>query len=279
MRANDTHFTWNEQGRNIADTSGTGHGFIVADVVEVGRTGARFGSARNRKRWTDVEPDVEQPELGESGHHELTPEVGRTGARFGSVKARYRWQREEGDDGPVEVEHEPAPEVGRTGARFGFARRQAEAEFDDEDPEDDQGVAHTQSLPLPPKPVPPPPPSYPDDDLAWDDLGEDEEPSSLVRPYARTGGRTEASRELRLETLISVRRTDVVLVMEHRRIVEICEQTRSVAEVAAALPAPLGVARVLIDDLIELGVLTVFTGDSRPDEALLSRVLAGLRRL
>jgi hypothetical protein len=41
----------------------------------------------------------------------------------------------------------------------------------------------------------------------------------------------------------------------------------------------LGVARVLIDDLIELGVLTVFTGDSRPDEALLARVLAGLRRL
>ena len=103
--------------------------------------------------------------------------------------------------------------------------------------------------------------------------------SDAIRQVTITGGRTEASRELRLETLISVERFDVVLAMEHRRIVEICERTSSVAEVAAALPAPLGVARVLIDDLIELGVLTVHTGDSRPDAALLARVLAGLRRL
>jgi hypothetical protein len=214
-------------------------------VVEVGRTGARFGSARNRDRWTDVEPDVThrepeepEPDQNEPDEHELALDVGRTGARFGSSRARWR--------------HDPAEE------------------------EPDESLL-TQALPMPPKPAPPPPPVY--DDLAFDDLDGDEEPSSLVRPYARTGGRTESSRELRLETLISVRNPDVVLVMEHRRIVELCEQTRSVAEVAAALPAPLGVARVLIDDLIELGVLTVFTGDSRPDEVLLSRVLAGLRRL
>jgi hypothetical protein len=192
------------------------------------------------------------------------------------MSARYRWQRED-DDEPVEAEHEPAPEVGRTGARFGFARRVHDGEPDEPDDQDEALV--TQSMPMPAKAALPPAPTYLDDDRAWDDLDDDEEPSSLVRPYARTGGRTESSRELRLETLISVRRTDVVLVMEHRRIVEICAQTSSVAEVAAALPAPLGVARVLIDDLIELGVLTVFTGDSRPDEALLARVLAGLRRL
>jgi hypothetical protein len=254
----------------------------VADVVEVGRTGARFGSSRNRRRWDDVEPDVDQPEPGEAGHeepaHALAPEVGRTGARFGSAKARrYRWQRDE-DDGPVEVEHEPPPEVGRTGARFGSARRhrvepQPEPVAGDGSGEPDESVT-TLPMPVPRKVAPPPPPRYPEDDP-----DDDEEPSSLVRPYARTGGRTEATRELRLETLISVERTDVVLVMEHRRIVEICERTSSVAEVAAALPAPLGVARVLIDDLIELGVLTVHTGDSRPDAALLARVLAGLRRL
>jgi hypothetical protein len=236
----------------------------VADVVEVGRTGARFGSARNRGRWADVEPDVEQPELGAQAPEEVeraepeptyesAPEVGRTGARFGSSRARYRWQRDE-DDQPGVHRH-----------------RDRDAGEDD--------AAHTQSMPAPTKPTPPPPPVYPEDDRSWDDLDDDEEPSSLVRPYARTGGRTEASRELRLETLISVERSDVVLAMEHRRIVEICERTSSVAEVAAALPAPLGVARVLIDDLIELGVLTVHTGDSRPDEVLLARVLAGLRRL
>jgi Protein of unknown function (DUF742) len=226
-------------------------------VVEVGRTGARFGSARNRGRWADVEPEVEQPKPGapqQQPSHEPAPEVGRTGARFGSSRTRYRWQQD--DD-----------------AHPGAHRQRAGDAGEDE-------VAHTQPMPAPPKPTPPPPPEYPaDDDRSWDDLDDDEEPSSLVRPYARTGGRTEASRELRLETLISVERSDVVLAMEHRRIVEICERTSSVAEVAAALPAPLGVARVLIDDLIELGVLTVHTGDSRPDEALLARVLAGLRRL
>ena len=224
-------------------------------MVEVGRTGARFGSARNRGRWADVEPDVEQPKPDapeeQEPIHEPAPEVGRTGARFGSSRARYRWQRDDEDQ----------PGAHRAG-----------------DAGEDDG-AHTQPMPAPPEPTPPPPPEHPTDDRSWDDLDDGEEPSSLVRPYARTGGRTEASRELRLETLISVERSDVVLAMEHRRIVEICERTSSVAEVAAALPAPLGVARVLIDDLIELGVLTVHTGDSRPDEALLARVLAGLRRL
>ncbi|MFI9382202.1 DUF742 domain-containing protein [Kutzneria sp. NPDC052558] len=254
-------------------------------VVEVGRTGARFGSARNRDRWEDVEPAVEQrePELPEpeesgqhdTGQHELAPEIGRTGARFGSSRARWRWQR-----GPDE---EPPAERPRGEPPRGLEPAVDEQRYDEwlnggprEEPDE---ALSTQALPMPPRSAPPPPPAYPEDDLAWDDLGPGEEPSSLVRPYARTGGRTEASRELRLETLISVRNPDVVLVMEHRRIVELCEQTRSVAEVAAALPAPLGVARVLIDDLIELGVLTVFTGDSRPDEALLARVLAGLRRL
>ncbi|WP_211762424.1 DUF742 domain-containing protein [Kutzneria sp. CA-103260] len=241
-------------------------------MVEVGRTGARFGSARNRGRWADVEPDVpqrepetpepEEPGQSEVGQHELAPEVGRTGARFGSSRARWRWQRDPAEE--LAPSDEPPVDDPR---------------FDELGPDEPGEALSTQALPMPPKSALPPLPAYPDDDLDWDDLDGDEEPSSLVRPYARTGGRTEASRELRLETLISVRNPDVVLVMEHRRIVELCEQTRSVAEVAAALPAPLGVARVLIDDLIELGVLTVFTGDSRPDEALLARVLAGLRRL
>jgi len=252
----------------------------VADVVEVGRTGARFGSARNRGRWEDVEPDVEQrepetpepeePGQSESGQHELAPEVGRTGARFGSSRARRRWQRDPAEEPPDQESRHDGPQVDEQ--RYNEWLHGRSGEEPDE-------VLRTQALPMPSKSALPPPPTYPDDDLAWDDLDDNEEPSSLVRPYARTGGRTEASRELRLETLISVRNPDVVLVMEHRRIVELCEQTRSVAEVAAALPAPLGVARVLIDDLIELGVLTVFTGDSRPDEVLLARVLAGLRRL
>lgn len=203
-------------------------------MVEVGRTGARFGSARNRGRWADVDQDVEQEEQPGEPEYEPAPEVGRTGARFGSARARRRWQ-------------------------------------DDEEP------PRTETLPRPPRPAVPPHPLF--DGTIEDDLDAEEEPSSLVRPYARTGGRTEGSHELRLETLVAIVRTDVVLVLEHRRIVEICESTRSVAEVAAALPAPLGVARVLLSDLIEMGVLSVHTGDNQPDRELMARVLAGLRRL
>ena len=52
---------------------------------------------------------------------------------------------------------------------------------------------------------------------------------------------------------------------------------------AALIGVPLGVARVLIADLAETGVVTVHksapSGDGEPDLALLERVLSGLRRL
>ena len=73
------------------------------------------------------------------------------------------------------------------------------------------------------------------------------------------------------------------LQLEHRAVAELCEQTRSVAEVAALLSLPLGVARVVLGDMAGLGVVTVHqtassTG-SAPDLALMERVLSGLRRL
>ena len=71
--------------------------------------------------------------------------------------------------------------------------------------------------------------------------------------------------------------------MEHRAVAELCEQTRSVAEVAALLSLPLGVARVVLGDMAGLGVVTVHqtasSAGSAPDLALMERVLSGLRRL
>jgi hypothetical protein len=56
-----------------------------------------------------------------------------------------------------------------------------------------------------------------------------------------------------------------------------------VAEVAALLSVPLGVARVLLGDMAGLGVVTVHQNASSagntPDLALMERVLSGLRRL
>ncbi|ALE83451.1 hypothetical protein XF36_10075 [Pseudonocardia sp. HH130629-09] len=107
-----------------------------------------------------------------------------------------------------------------------------------------------------------------------------------VRPYVMTGGRTRVRAELRLETLVSVRpapgpapRAESV---ERATVLRLCARPRSVSEVAALAAVPLGVARVLIDDLASEGRLVVHgvsSAEDGPSVALMDRVLAGLRRL
>lgn len=107
----------------------------------------------------------------------------------------------------------------------------------------------------------------------------------FVRPYARTGGRTRASVSLQLETIVSLRYPDLPshLSAEHRAICRLCDRPLSVAEVAAHRSLPIGAARVVLSDMIENGLLTVSSTSAAdaggPDEDLMLRVLAGLRRL
>jgi hypothetical protein len=104
----------------------------------------------------------------------------------------------------------------------------------------------------------------------------------LVRPYAHTGGRTRAARELALEALVSTSRSPVpggLGTAQRRRIVELCAWPRSVAEVAALLDVPLGVARVLVGDLAADGAVVVHARAGAPDIDVMRRVLVGLRRL
>ncbi|NIH86924.1 DUF742 domain-containing protein [Amycolatopsis granulosa] len=114
-----------------------------------------------------------------------------------------------------------------------------------------------------------------------------EESSGLVRPYFRTRGRTRPSYDLAIEALVSTsergRMLDRVRVPEHRSICGLCLDTRSVAEVAAYLRMPLGVARVLIGDVVDLGLVLVHSTTSvvgdRPGIEFMERVLSGLRRI
>lgn len=124
----------------------------------------------------------------------------------------------------------------------------------------------------------------------YSDPAEPAEEASVVRPYALTGGRTKANLKLELETLISVSDTalakgdHVAVQFEHRAIMEECRTPRSVAEIAALLRVPLGVARVLISDAASAGLITVHETVSGNEDAeahlmLMERVLSGLRRL
>ncbi len=110
--------------------------------------------------------------------------------------------------------------------------------------------------------------------------------AASVRSYTWTGGRTKTNVQLELETLVSTSdayRPSTEVRVEHQSIAELCRHPRSVAEVGALLSVPIGVARVLLADMAELGLVTVHhtvsDSGSAPHMMLMERVLSGLRRL
>ena len=114
----------------------------------------------------------------------------------------------------------------------------------------------------------------------------EEASAASIRPYAWTGGRTKTNYQFEMETLVSTSewyRPNAMLRGEHQSIVEMCRHPRSVAEVSALLSVPLGVAKVLLADMAELGLITVHQtvteSGSAPHLNLMERVLSGLRRL
>lgn len=120
------------------------------------------------------------------------------------------------------------------------------------------------------------------DDAVLDDV------RSWVRPYVWTGGRTDTTLDFELETLVSARKNEEVdeeapMRDEHRRVLDLCDQPRSVSEIAALLQVPLGVAKTLLGVMAEDNMLVVHsngeTSATGPDIALMERVLRGLRNL
>ncbi|WP_419998121.1 DUF742 domain-containing protein [Streptomyces boninensis] len=112
--------------------------------------------------------------------------------------------------------------------------------------------------------------------------------SRLVRPYAMTGGRTRPRYQLAIEALVQTTADPGRLqsqLPEHQRICQLCYEIKSVAEISALLTMPLGVARILVADLAEAGLVTIHqpgaaeNASGQPDVTLLERVLSGLRKL
>jgi hypothetical protein len=96
----------------------------------------------------------------------------------------------------------------------------------------------------------------------------------VVRPYAVTGGRTEAADGEVLDV--------VAVVVAIRRILAMCERQATVADIAAGTALPLGVVRVLLGDLIMSGGVVVVRqrpAGQRPDNNVLQEILNGLRAL
>ncbi|MEW2050767.1 DUF742 domain-containing protein [Streptomyces sp. NBC_00377] len=119
----------------------------------------------------------------------------------------------------------------------------------------------------------------------------DNEAGPLVRPYAMTGGRTRPGPTGVRFDLIALVTLDpgapgtdgVPLGPEHRTLIGLCrKETQSVAELSAGADLPVGVVRVLLGDLLELGCVTVsrpVPPAQLPDERILREVIEGLRAL
>lgn len=119
----------------------------------------------------------------------------------------------------------------------------------------------------------------------------DGEAGPLVRPYAMTGGRTQPGPTgVRFDLIALVtldpdgpEPDDTALGPEHRTLIDLCRpETQSVAELAAGADLPVGVVRVLLGDLLELGCVTVsrpVPPAHLPDERILREVIEGLRAL
>ena len=114
----------------------------------------------------------------------------------------------------------------------------------------------------------------------------DAEAGPLVRNYALTGGRTRpgATAFDLLTYVVSKGEVDAEVALrlhpEHWAILARAGTAVSVAELASHVNLPLGVVRVLLHDLLELG--TIERHDPRqpttfPDDDLLKAVIHGLR--
>ena len=109
----------------------------------------------------------------------------------------------------------------------------------------------------------------------------------VVPVYALTGGRTRsaAGRDMPVETLVTATAAGLFaadLQLEYRATVELAETPVSIVEIGASLGVPVGVARVLVSDLVNAKYLVVHlppvaTTNGGPAPEILERLLDGLR--
>jgi hypothetical protein len=112
----------------------------------------------------------------------------------------------------------------------------------------------------------------------------------IVRPYAVTGGRTAPADGTVLDLLAIVVATGQPVdadehrqwTPEHRRILALCREQSTVADLGADVGLPVGVIRVLLADLITQGAVDVVperSADERTHSDVLQGILKGLRAL
>ena len=104
----------------------------------------------------------------------------------------------------------------------------------------------------------------------------------MVRPFMLTGGRTQPVQDgIRIETQLHAAPAalSAPLRFEARRIVELCQIPKSIADLSSALGVPLGVVRVIVADLVAEGHVLVGNAPGEISTALIERIRDRVRAL
>lgn len=113
--------------------------------------------------------------------------------------------------------------------------------------------------------------------------GDDDEQGKLVPLYVLVGGRTTPrNTSLDLATQVIAYPSDpAALEPQYRQIILSCGDWISIAEVAAYLDRPLTVVKILVDVLLEQGLLAIGAPAQQTviNRGLLETLLDGLQRL
>jgi hypothetical protein len=114
----------------------------------------------------------------------------------------------------------------------------------------------------------------------------DQEAGPVVRPYALTKGRTQATVAFGLIDVVAAtgERPSSEYFRpgpEHRRILAACRRPVPLVDLTSDIDLPLGVVRVLLGDLAHEGLVRIIPAQRQalPDQRLLRMVLDGLQSL
>ena len=122
---------------------------------------------------------------------------------------------------------------------------------------------------------------------SYDERWLDAEAGPVVRPYALTQGRTRHTGES-FDLVATVMATHAriadpsSLAPEHVGVLQLARAATTVADIASDVDLPLGVVRIILADLRELGLVAISTPVAmaeRIDKRILREVLNGLRAL
>jgi hypothetical protein len=125
---------------------------------------------------------------------------------------------------------------------------------------------------------------------SYDERWLDAEAGPVVRPYALTQGRTRhAGESFDLVATVTATQDAIAdpgslgsLAPEHMSVLQLARAPTTVADIASDVDLPLGVVRIILADLRELGLVMIRTPvvmAERVDKHTLREVLNGLRGL